>query len=86
MCKMSNKEYAVHQVTPGTHDFAVQMDGKKIKDKTQTISLNTQANAIYYLVVDQKSGVVSVKTFLTESEKETAESIIAESKQITCGE
>ena len=49
VCKLNNRRYSVHEVTPGIHQFKAQFGGKKGKNKAEIIEIKIDAGETYYI-------------------------------------
>lgn len=49
VCKLNNRRYSVHEVTPGEHEFKAQFGGKKGKKKAEVTTITIEAGKTYYL-------------------------------------
>lgn len=49
VCKLNNRRYSSCELEPGSHDFKVQVGGKKGKRKAEIITINIEAGKTYYL-------------------------------------
>ncbi len=49
VCKLNNRRYSMHQVTPGNHQFKAQFGGKKGKEKAEIAEIEVEAGKTYYI-------------------------------------
>ena len=49
VCKLNNRRYSVHQVSPGRHEFKAQFGGKKGKKKAEIAVIDVEAGKTYYI-------------------------------------
>ena len=49
VCKLNNRRYSVHQVSPGKHEFKAQFGGKKGKKKAEIALIEIEAGKTYYI-------------------------------------
>jgi len=49
VCKLNNRRYSVHQVSPGKHEFKAQFGGKKGKKKAEIALIEIEAGKTYYV-------------------------------------
>lgn len=49
VCKLNNRRYSVHELSPGTHQFMAQFGGKKSKNKAEVIEIEIEAGGTYYI-------------------------------------
>ncbi len=49
VCKLNNRRYSVHQVSPGKHEFKAQVAGKKGKEKAEIALIEIEAGKTYYI-------------------------------------
>ncbi|MCF6222405.1 MAG: DUF2846 domain-containing protein [Flavobacteriaceae bacterium] len=60
VCKLNNRRYSVHEITPGLHDFEAQFSGKKGKGKAEIIDITIEAGKTYYIqMVMQESLLIN---------------------------
>lgn len=51
VCKLNQKRYSSHHVSPGEHVFKVQTTGKKGKKKAKSQIIDIQAGETYYILI-----------------------------------
>jgi len=49
VCKLNNRRYSVHEVSPGMHKFKAQFAGKKGKKKAEIAEIEIEAGETYYI-------------------------------------
>lgn len=49
VCKLNNRRYSAHQVSPGRHEFKAQFGGKKGKKKAEIAVIDVEAGKTYYI-------------------------------------
>jgi hypothetical protein len=49
VCKLNNRRYSAHQVSPGKHEFKAQFAGKKGKKKAEIAIIDVEAGQTYYI-------------------------------------
>ena len=49
VCKLNNRRYSVHEVSPGEHEFKAQFGGKKGKKKAEVALIEIEAGKTYYI-------------------------------------
>jgi len=49
VCKLNNRRYSAHEVSPGTHEFMAQFGGKKGKKKAEVATIEIEAGGTYYI-------------------------------------
>lgn len=49
VCKLNNRRYSKHELTPGLHKFKAQFGGKKGKKKAEIIEIKIEAGQTYYI-------------------------------------
>lgn len=60
VCKLNNRRYSVHEVSPGKHEFKAQFAGKKGKKKAEIAVIDVEAGKTYYIqMVMQASFLVN---------------------------
>jgi hypothetical protein len=83
VCKLNNKRFSVHTVSPGTHKFTVQFAGKKSKDKAEPISIDIEAGKTYYVQMIFQSGFFANNLYCQEVTASSARAILPQLKQDT---
>lgn len=48
-CKLNNRRYSVHEISPGRHEFKAQFAGKKGKEKAEIAVIDIEAGKTYYI-------------------------------------
>jgi hypothetical protein len=49
VCKLNNRRYSAHEVSPGSHEFKAQFAGKKGKKKAEITTIDVEAGKNYYI-------------------------------------
>ena len=49
VCKLNNRSYSVHEVSPGSHEFTAQFGGKTGKEKAEIAEIEIEAGGTYYI-------------------------------------
>lgn len=77
-CKLNNKRYSVHEVTPGTHLFSVQFGGKKSKPNAakEQISISVEAGKTYYIQMVFQTGLLVNNLYCQEVTENSAQTIL----------
>jgi len=70
-CKIQNNKYVVLELPPGKHSFAMQLDGKQLKQKTERREILTQEGKNYYLSSLLEMGAFSNRIRLDELSEES---------------
>lgn len=84
VCKLNNKRFSIHDVTPGTHRFSVQFAGKNSKEKAERIEIEIEAGKTYYIQLIFQSGLVKNNLYCQEVTKSSASTMLDKMKQDNC--
>mgnify|MGYP003476748926 CR=1 FL=1 len=84
VCKLNNKRFSIHEVTPGTHRFSVQFAGKNSKEKAERIEIEIEAGKTYYIQLIFQSGLVKNNLYCQEVTKSSANTMLDKMKQDNC--
>ena len=49
VCKLNNRRYSIHEVSPGEHEFKAQFQGKKGKKNAEIVTIDIEAGKTYYI-------------------------------------
>ena len=49
VCKLNNRRFSKHEVSPGEHEFSAQFGGKTGKKKAELIQIDIEAGKTYYV-------------------------------------
>ncbi len=49
VCKLNNRRYSAHEISPGRHEFKAQFGGKKGKEKAEIAIIDIEAGKTYYV-------------------------------------
>ena len=63
---INNNCYTELKITPGIHNFAVQMDGQELKNNSEKIEVDARAGKNYYLTASRVAGGLWSKTYFNE--------------------
>lgn len=77
VCKLNNKKYSVHDVTPGEHVFTVQFAGKSAKEKAEPIKINVEAGKTYYVQMVFQTGYFKNNLYCQEVTESSAKTVLA---------
>jgi len=55
VCKLNNRRYSVHEVSPGLHQFMAQFAGKTKKKKAEIAEIEIEAGGTYYIHMEMQS-------------------------------
>ena len=80
VCKLNNRKYSVHQVSPGEHEFKAQFGGKKGKKKAEIAKINIEAGGTYYIQMVRQSSFVSADVIAMEITRNSALRLIEDDK------
>lgn len=75
-CRLNNKKYSIHEVSPGKHYVSVQFSGKKSKESAEKLEINTESGKIYYIQIMFKTGFFANDTYCSEITENTAKPIL----------
>lgn len=84
VCKLNNKRYSIHQVTPGTHRFSVQFAGKNSKEKAERIEIEIEPGKIYYIQLIFQTGILKNNLYCQEVTKSSALTMLDKLKEDSC--
>ena len=84
VCKLNNKRYSIHEVTPGTHYFSVQFAGKNSKEKAERIEIELEAGKIYYIQLIFQTGLLKNNLYCQEVTKSSAITMMDKLKEDNC--
>lgn len=76
VCKLNNKKYSVHDVTPGEHVFTVQFAGKSAKEKAEPIKINVEAGKTYYVQMVFQTGYFKNNLYCQEVTESSAKTVL----------
>lgn len=82
-CKLNNKKYSIHEVTPGEHKFTVQFAGKKSKEKAEPIVIDVEAGKTYYIQMVFQTGAFVNNLYCQEVTESSADTIMPTLKEDT---
>lgn len=77
VCKLNNKKYSIHEVTPGEHTFTVQFAGKKSKEKAEPIKINVEEGKTYYIQMVFQTGAFVNNLYCQEVTENSAKTVLA---------
>jgi len=85
-CKIKNDKYLVLEVSPGKHSFAVQIGGKKLKERAETIEILAESGKNYYLssVLLETGPMGNVAAHLDELSENGGQAKIMKLKRVMC--
>lgn len=83
VCKLNNKKFSIHEVTPGEHSFTVQFAGKKAKDKAEPIIIQVEAGKTYYVQMVFQTGAFKNNLYCQEVTENSANTILVECEEDT---
>jgi len=83
LCRLSNKRYFIVKLKPGNTDFTTVAGGLNIPDK-EVLSLDLEANKVYFVQGDLKQRLMTQKLILTEVTESTAKKKLPEMKMDNC--
>ena len=80
-CKLNNKRYSIHEVSPGKHKFTVQFGGKKSKKKAEPILIEMEAGKTYYVQMLFQTGIIKNNLYCQEVTKSSADAVMPDLKE-----
>ena len=83
LCRLSNNRYFTSQLKPGKVDFTSVAGGLSIPDK-EVLSMDLEANKVYYVQGDVKVRVFTGKLIFTEVTESTAKKKLPDIKPDNC--
>jgi hypothetical protein len=85
VCRLNNKKYSIHEVSPGEHYFTVQFAGNKAKNKAEPILINVEAGKTYYIQMVFQTGAFKNNLYCQEVTENSANTILIEcEKDLKC--
>ncbi len=76
VCKLNNKKYSIHELTPGEHVFTVQFAGKTAKEKAEPIKINVEAGKTYYVQMVFQTGYLKNNLYCQEVTESSAKTVL----------
>lgn len=80
-CKLNNKRFSTHEVTPGEHVFTVQFGGKKSKAIAEPITINVEAGKTYYVQMLFQTGILKNNLYCQEVTENSAKTVLVNCKE-----
>jgi len=80
-CKLNNNCYSIHKVTPGLHSFQAWIDGRKPKEKIQSLDILMQPGETYYISMSVTNHGFYTTLYLVEVTKNTAKKMFLTLKE-----
>ena len=84
VCKLNNKRYSVHEITPGMHRFSVQFAGKNSKDKAERIEIEIEPGKTYYIQLAFQTGLIKNNLYCQEVTRSSAMTMLNVLKEDDC--
>lgn len=81
VCKLNNRRYSIHTITPGKHKFTVQFAGKKSKEKAEAVYIETEAGKAYYIQMIFQPGAFVNNLYCQEVTENSAKTMLPAMKQ-----
>ncbi|MBA3674033.1 MAG: hypothetical protein H0W75_03605 [Chitinophagaceae bacterium] len=81
VCRLANKRYSIHSVTPGDHVVSSQVLGKKPGKNVDRDKKQIEAGKTYYIQAFYKHGWFSNKLKTRELDEEAAKKLMANLKE-----
>ena len=76
VCKLNNKRYSIHDLTPGNHNFSVQFAGKKSKEKAERVEILVEAGKMYYIQLIFQPGLLKNNLYCQEVTQNSANKVL----------
>lgn len=83
VCKLNNKKYSIHEITPGEHSFTVQFAGKSAKKKAEPITIEVEAGKTYYVQMVFQTGAFKNNLYCQEVTENSAKTILVDCEEDT---
>ena len=80
-CHLNNNRYSIHYVTPGLHSLQARFDGRKPKDKIQTLDILMKPGETYYISMSVTNHGFYANLYLIEVTKNTAKKMFLSLKE-----
>lgn len=80
-CKLNNKSYSIHEVSPVEHIITVQSTGKKVKPSSARITIYIEAGKTYYINMIYKVGLIENSLTCEEVSEKSAQIMIQQLKE-----
>lgn len=84
VCKLNNKKFSIHEVTPGRHQFSVQLAGKQAKQKAERIEIDMEPGKTYYIQLIFQTGIIKNNVYCQEVTKSSAMTMLNNLKEDSC--
>ena len=81
VCKIKNKEYSIHDVSPGKHICSVKFYGKKSKPSDEKFEVVVEAGKSVYINIVLRTSTVESNTFCEEITENTEKNMIGQFSQ-----
>lgn len=81
VCKLNNRRYSTHEVTPGQHTITVQFGGKRPNELAEPILLEVEGGKTYYVQMVFESGVLVDNLYCLEVTERSAKTILPRLKE-----
>lgn len=75
-CHLNNNRYSIHQTIPGLHKLQARFEGRKPKDKIQTLDITLQPGETYYISMSITNYGFYSNIYLIEVTKSTAKKML----------
>jgi hypothetical protein len=76
VCRLNNKRYSIHSLSPGKHVFSSQFAGKKSKEKAERIEIDAEAGKTYYIQLIFQPGFVANNLYCQEVTENSAKKVL----------
>ena len=82
VCKINNKRFSIHNVTPGAHVVSSQILGNKPGKKVDKDKKQIEAGKTYYIQVFYKHGLFFNKLKTKEIDEDSAKKLLSNLKEV----
>ena len=80
-CRLNNKRYSIHEISPGIHTISIQFAGKKSKSKAEKITIEMEAGKTYYVQMIFQAGLFVNNLYCQEVTENSAKTILINLKE-----
>jgi uncharacterized alpha/beta hydrolase family protein len=83
VCRLNNKRFSTHIVSPGQHTVSVQFAGKSSKEKAERISIEVEGGKTYYVQLIFQPGMFVNNLYCQEVTKSSANLLLPKLQEDT---
>lgn len=80
-CRLNNKRYSLHELSPGIHTISTQFASKKSKAKAKRITIDMEAGKTYYVQLIFQVGLFKNNLYCKDVTENSAKTIIVNLKE-----